>query len=153
LPIIFHNTSDHAIDTKQLKHNLNIYTGQNVIFTSDEVTSDHLNWGERFMIKGSKETLTLNLPKDLTNHLLENIHTDNYTLEFITRSKKDGQLVGQLKQSLQIKIGPIAGESTVDISISDNINLKYDNTKSEYKAVFALSVKNTSDHIININQA
>jgi hypothetical protein len=150
LPIAFKNMSDHNIDLNQLKHELKILQNGTSIYEV-EYAAGEISWPNSILSKATSQNLNYSLPQSTTQEILQK-YDANYTFEFVTKSAKDDLEIGSVNQNFKVKVGPIPGESTVEINVHQTIDIDTHQNGSGSQLTFYFTVKNTSDHPLDFNK-
>ena len=148
IPVTIHNNSAHSIDLEQILNQVQIYDeNSNIIETFDFRGNENVKSGQ-IMIPGQKFVYNINLDNSISNKILT--EDKIYTLHYTAISNKNSRLLSELKEIINIPIGPVVGESTVTLTTSDKLTLRHNQTKGQYEIVFNFTISNTSPHIINL---
>jgi hypothetical protein len=152
LPIKFTNLSEHDIDLEKADYSLKILQDNNLFFEINN-QGENINWDTNILDKGGSFELSISLEEKISSSIISQYSTSKFSVNFIIRSKANGEVIGDSNQPLELKLGPIVGESTAGIAIENAIDLVYDEHAKKSSIVFKVKILNTSDHPINLKEA
>ncbi|OJW69571.1 MAG: hypothetical protein BGO68_04855 [Candidatus Amoebophilus sp. 36-38] len=160
IPITLKNVGNTTIYLQSLTYDFSISDGTNSVYQTS-LSGSSITWNANSINQGEEQPFIISIDKATRDLLVTKKDITNYPLHLIIQDAET-DIVGQLQQPFGLKIGPIPGESRVDIEVLLSETKKFPiykklkrNGNIKYKIQvnpkdLPLTIKNISNHLLRL---